>query len=348
MNAPRPSMNAVFIEITCSNEQPEENPEFIHVVISQVEPKYCSELLKELAQVLPLVETMKSGGSSTSHVTNNETSSRRKSRVNLSHLRRVRRRYPCRHEASAEVPLGKENACSMPTSAATTKKRRWDEKEPYILEVLLGEVAHVNGLPSATLEHLVSNYNLVLEQLTILGRRPTTDNFSADNLWPLVSQPIKDITSNANTVSTLPEEEHEELQQMVNGMNEAIRDAYHWNQKYQGDIDQRYSTSTNKTAHPSHISTTNEHNPCSDIAGGAIIMCTKTNRILSKATTELAEQLQLVRQQENGWTMLKTNPLITPVILAVQGISRIERQTAYNEGSVTSETFRNGQYLCTG
>lgn len=343
-------MNSVFMEITSSKEQPEENPELIHVVISQVEPKYCSELLKELAQVLPLVETMKPGSSSTTfHGTNDETSSRRKSRVNLSHLRRVRRRYPY-DEASTQVPPEKESAYSIPTSAATTKKRRMDEKEPYIIEVLLGEVAHVNDLPSATLEHLVSNYNLVLEQLTVLGRRPTTDNFSADTSWPFVSQPTKDTSSNANnvSVSSLLEEEHEEMQRMMDGMKEVIRDAYNLNQKYQGEFHQRCSTSTITNAHTNHISTNSEKDTCSDIAGGAIIMCSKTNRILSMASTELAEQLQLLSQQENGSTMLKTNPLITPVILAIQGISRRERQTAYNEGSLTSETFRNGQYLCTG
>ncbi len=131
------------------------------------------------------------------------------------------------------------------------------------------------------------------------------------------------------------EEEHEELQRMMDGMKEAIKDAYTLKQKY-------------------YITTSGENYACSinphdgDAGGsGAVIICSKTNRILSTASKELTEQLQLLRQEENGWITWK-NPLITSVILAIQGISRMERQTAYNEGSLTSETFRNGQYLCTG
>jgi tRNA(Arg) A34 adenosine deaminase TadA len=131
------------------------------------------------------------------------------------------------------------------------------------------------------------------------------------------------------------EEEHEELQRMMDGMKEAIKDAYTLKQKY-------------------YITTSGENYACSinphdgDAGGsGAVIICSKTNRILSTASKELTEQLQLLRQEVNGWITWK-NPLITSVILAIQGISRMERQTAYNEGSLTSETFRNGQYLCTG
>jgi hypothetical protein len=293
-----------------------------------------------------------------------------KPRVNLSHLRRVRR-YHCsetnkgnqsfpfqqKQVAHEEVPRLNESAPSFKDSTATNKKRRMDGNEPYILEVLLGEVSDVKDVPSGTLESLISNYNLVLEQLTVPGRRPTAsgaftctlasqslpdtknpvnDNFSLKTSWPLVSQSTKDDSSKANlSLSSLMEEEHEELQRMMDGMKEAIRDAY--------TLKQKYCITTNDEKHACSI------NPHDGGAGGsgAVIMCSKTNRILSTATKELAEQLQLLHQEKNGWRTLK-NPLITPVILAIQGISRMERQTAYNEGSLTSETFRNGQYLCTG
>lgn len=256
-----------------------------------------------------------------------------------------------------EVSWLNDSATSIHDSTATKKKRRMDDNEPYILEVLLGEVSDVKEVPSATLESLISNYNLVLEQLTVPGRRPTdngaitctlasqslpgtknpvNDKFSLNNSWPLVSQPTKDDLSKANaSLSSLVEEEHEELQRMMDGMKEAIKDAYTLKQKY-------------------YITTSGENYACSinphdgDAGGsGAVIICSKTNRILSTASKELTEQLQLLRQEVNGWITWK-NPLITSVILAIQGISRMERQTAYNEGSLTSETFRNGQYLCTG
>lgn len=41
------------------------------------------------------------------------------------------------------------------------------------------------------------------------------------------------------------------------------------------------------------------------------------------------------------------NPLQTPVIQAIQAVSRLERQVAENAG-MTSDSFQKGQYLCTG
>ena len=72
-----------------------------------------------------------------------------------------------------EVSRLNDSATSIHDSTATKKKRRMDDNEPYILEVLLGEVSDVKEVPSATLESLISNYNVVLEQLTVPGQRPT-------------------------------------------------------------------------------------------------------------------------------------------------------------------------------
>ena len=48
-------------------------------------------------------------------------------------------------------------------------------------------------------------------------------------------------------------------------------------------------------------------------------------------------------QQERA--IMSNNPLATPVLLAIQGVSRIEREAARNLSAVE---FSRGQYLCTG
>jgi tRNA(Arg) A34 adenosine deaminase TadA len=63
----------------------------------------------------------------------------------------------------------------------------------------------------------------------------------------------------------------------------------------------------------------------------------KRNTIVSKASEELASQ----------GSSITNNPLATPPILAIQGVSRRERQAALEKG-MTSSDFRQGQYLCTG
>jgi tRNA-specific adenosine deaminase 3 len=71
--------------------------------------------------------------------------------------------------------------------------------------------------------------------------------------------------------------------------------------------------------------------------GAAVIMDPKRNTIVSKASEELASQ----------GSSITNNPLATPPILAIQGVSRRERQAALEKG-MTSSDFRQGQYLCTG
>lgn len=44
-------------------------------------------------------------------------------------------------------------------------------------------------------------------------------------------------------------------------------------------------------------------------------------------------------------SIVDNNPLATPIILALQGVSRIERQAA---STLPNESFAKGQYLCTG
>lgn len=71
---------------------------------------------------------------------------------------------------------------------------------------------------------------------------------------------------------------------------------------------------------------------------GVVIMSPKTGEVVAKASNE--RQLQ-------GLSTCERNPLATPILLALQGISRRERQVAIDKG-MDSASFQKGQYLCTG
>jgi tRNA-specific adenosine deaminase 3 len=81
-----------------------------------------------------------------------------------------------------------------------------------------------------------------------------------------------------------------------------------------------------------------------DVAAGgcAIIVNSTTNQIVS---TSRSEQAKL--EVGVGIDVLR-NPLQTSVLLAIQGVARLERQAAMTAGGVGTETFATGQYLCTG
>lgn len=72
-------------------------------------------------------------------------------------------------------------------------------------------------------------------------------------------------------------------------------------------------------------------------APGAVIVNPTNGEVISRASNERTEQkIPNLR-----------NPLETSIILAIQGVSRIEREVAAGKG-MDSQAFQGGQYLCTG
>jgi tRNA-specific adenosine deaminase 3 len=69
---------------------------------------------------------------------------------------------------------------------------------------------------------------------------------------------------------------------------------------------------------------------------GAVIMDPKSGFVVSRSEDEILFQPEAFK-----------NPFSTPVILALQGVSRSERKLAQGKG-MESPDFQNGQYLCTG
>lgn len=71
---------------------------------------------------------------------------------------------------------------------------------------------------------------------------------------------------------------------------------------------------------------------------GVVVMSPNLGTIVATASRERQLQGEIIQQ----------NPLATPVILAIQGVSRLERQAAVDAGTMQSDAFRTCQYLCTG
>lgn len=86
---------------------------------------------------------------------------------------------------------------------------------------------------------------------------------------------------------------------------------------------------------------------------GAVVIDPLTSKIISRSSTEIVAQQKLWDRQQSCSTLNhksalgSQNPLVSAIVLACQGVSRIERQNASGNG-MGSDIFQKGQYLCTG
>ena len=78
---------------------------------------------------------------------------------------------------------------------------------------------------------------------------------------------------------------------------------------------------------------------------GAVVVDPTSGEVVGRAQQEDQEQLPPIGY--HGLSRMKKNPLSTPVLLAIQGVSRRERQVACRIG-MDNPAFQKGQYLCTG
>jgi len=74
---------------------------------------------------------------------------------------------------------------------------------------------------------------------------------------------------------------------------------------------------------------------------GAIVVCPRTQKIVSRACEErrTQEQSQILAGRED---LILLNPLCSPIILALQGVSRKQRLAALDHG-MDSDSFKSGQ-----
>ena len=119
---------------------------------------------------------------------------------------------------------------------------------------------------------------------------------------------------------------------MKTGMQEALADAMMGKEQWREWREQ--------------IEATNDGEFTSSISG-AVVVNPQTGSIVSRASQE--RKLQGTDSDAKKWLSFPDyiNPLSTAPVLAIQGVSRIERQVAVSNG-MESDEFRGGQYLCTG
>jgi tRNA(Arg) A34 adenosine deaminase TadA len=122
-----------------------------------------------------------------------------------------------------------------------------------------------------------------------------------------------------------------EVQQMNMGLREALQDAEDCHKQNIMDM-QKLQRQRQQQQHQS-------------VVVGTVVVNPALGQVVARASLERALQQQVSSSNSKS---LFQNPLQTSVILALQGVSRLERQSVISSGSIQCNDFAKGQYLCTG
>lgn len=212
---------------------------------------------------------------------------------------------------------------------------------PFSLEVLLGaaidmgpviydECDNICCLPPALIELNLSPFasgNPVDFIYTVLVPAHPAESYEEfqqlDAIWPMSFYPkqTKEYQSQERLLSK------PEIEQMKQGMHEALCDAL----DYQCSYFSIQKKIVKDNAQP--------------LLSGTIVMSPETGNVIARANIE--REMQSCKNS-SGQHPLFHNPLSTSIILAIQGVSRLEREKAMSAGGMETEDFQHGQYLCTG
>lgn len=312
----------IFGKDTLTNVDP---PDEVECYICRVQPKDCKSIITHL-NFLPLVSSddkiyakvVKEHGTYPWPL--------------LGHLRRVRRsKLPGSH-------VGGSNDTEKVECEEPTKKRKVESSSDskLALEVLIGSVIQVDDILQKDsrdesrnrLEKLFNAYSLRPIKCFLPGR--PAKNQKELNLWK-----AKD-GGNGWWPSLFFEEQTDEFKQrmlhidpteeqmMLKGMHACLDDANMY--RVDDDDDERLGQ-----------------------FDGAVVMCPTTGTVVSSSFAEFKTKTSQGTKKENekSKSLLLENPLNTSVSLAIQGVSRIEREAAMGNG-ILSSAFKQGQYLLTG
>mmetsp|Transcript_243 Transcript_243/g.307 ORF Transcript_243/g.307 Transcript_243/m.307 type:complete len:408 (+) Transcript_243:210-1433(+) len=313
-------------------------PDEIEIYLSQVEPQLCGKLIKDLGFHFPLVKV------DDNSAINDENGRKEHIWPLLGHLRRVRR---VKLDQTLSVQNNKndesnEGKCRK-SHAPPTKRRKMNNQgtNKVSLEVMIGSVKHIDTLfedlaetdnkrtesqtsLEVNLKELIQKYNLKLVKRIVPGRPAKSREELSD--WAIMNEgngwwPSLFFEKQSTTYKEkeLELDLEEELGTMKDCMMDAIKD---------GEI----HIKRNELAKNSQI--------------GAIIVDPKTNNVISRSQDEWNEKLNESGGSKEKYLLLE-NVLNTPVLMAIQGVSRKEREGATGHG-MDSDKFKGGQYLCTG
>ncbi len=363
-----------FIELE-STETEETLPEWIECyIIENIDPTICGPLSKDLSSILPLrCPGTKSDKSSTETITLSTTQYPK-----TDHLKRTRRRAATEHELNLRANSDNAPIQKLPSSSSSsedkttsfgkkltsgdvesgdistenkfkehnTKKRKQKSKQSnWSLDVLVGSVQQVNDTLNTSsttqneklhsLQQILTKYGLSIDEsqnsLTYqsLPGRPAKNKEERDE-WNLSVWPT--LFFEKKTTQFKQEEKalsSEEIDLMKHGMQEALADAMMGNGQWREWKEQMGPTSDREL---------------SLSISGAVVIDPQTDSVVSRASQE--RKLQCMDRDAVSFPEY-VNPLSSAPLLAIQGVSRIERHVAISNG-MESDEFRGGQYLCTG
>lgn len=371
-----------FVEIesppTGDEEAPPERIECC--VLSNIEPRCCGPLARDLNALLPLRcdDTSRAPMASAKSDVANETASV-DSFPTTDHLKRIRRRPATDDEILARAKAddsvqeqltngkdsdakgddksnsnGGEDATDEPAQKRpkpSKKIKKQDETTPWSLDMLVGSVAAVDRSISASdststsaqsLSAVLAKYNLSPESDNFVRRslpgRPahTKEELEQWNqsVWPTLFYEEKTAQyKEEQKALTL-----EEVAMMKRGMQEAIDDALAGREQW------KQWKSVHKNANEEDV----------DVAGvvvvdpvnGSVVSRASEERRLQRTSDGRADTRESSNQtsKEQAWASFpgEVNPLCTSALLAIQGVSRKEREVALGSGMESTE-FRSGQ-----
>ena len=361
------STDNCFIEII-HNPPEEVLPEWIECyIIKNIDPQCCGPLARDLNAILPLripTQTNNVQSSSTSCIAKEHDTTILF--PNTEHLKRIRRR-PATDEEIQSRKIEDDSPTKQDSKESTgdvcdnhpTKKAKINnskkKQSSYSLDILVGSVSAVDdhlcskeSTSSTSLTTILERYNLSTTSSSFIRKslpgRPahTKDELNQWNksVWPTLFYEEKTVQYKEEQLALTIEE----VEMMKKGMDEAVKDALVAQQQCKA-WREKNSTTVNNDILPT--------------LSGVVVLNPQNGVVVSKASDE--RHLQAILSEEDTleekkstdqstavmcsqWTCFpeEVNLLCTPVLLAIQGVSRQERQMALGVG-MESDEFKRGQ-----
>jgi tRNA(Arg) A34 adenosine deaminase TadA len=325
-----PQQNVLFLEILPKEQQEaKSSSKYVEAYVGTVDPRQCGALIKRLSVELPLTPSTNSAAAVNG------------TRLDLSRLKRVKRIV---FSDVTSVTSEDDDCCGGQTLGSNKRRRHPSDgnndkkKRSLLLRVLLGPVAQVERLmmlnSSSHVEaEIERKFNVWDVQRVSVPARPANSQeewLESEQVWPSSFYPHQTTEFRERSLQLTEEEIH----QMIRGIQEALVDASQFT---------RISSS-----------------PSSSV--GTVVVDPATGRIVARSSKEHMLQYNVDGRQSTAKeaATITMNPLQTSIILAIQGVSRMERQRARRElvgtaavatgddGPAAPDNFASGQYLCTG
>ena len=315
-------------------------PSEVDAYVSKVEPKKCGNLIKELSYILPLIKF-----DDRLCFVDERTGKKEYPWPALGHLRRVRRIKKADTNLSAtntienlEIDNTKENGIQDKDNKSdkieppkkTNKRKKNNVSGNVELQILIGSVSHIdfilegnnehNLLVRAKLYELISSNKLNLQKIKLPGRPAQSQSELDDwklNWWP-------SLYFEKQSVEYKKKDNALSIEDEWGFMKSSLIDAINDGKKYveEGDLD--------------------VWEGC-----GAVAVDPNSQKVVSRSYDEWRTKIEKSDgNNEFLKNILLENPLNTPVMFCIQGVSRVEREAAMGK-TMDSEAFKKGQYLCT-